>query len=728
MDIRPGSTLGHYRMIETIGAGGMGVVWRAHDERLGRDVAIKLLPADVSQRPELLARLEREARTIASLNHPNIVTVYSVEECDGVRFVTMEMIPGRTLREVIPSGGLALDRLLEIAAAIGAALAAAHARGIVHRDLKPANVMISGDGAVKVLDFGLARSTQADAVSDGDWATRAPTAEDAFAGTLHYMAPEQLRGHGADARADVFAFGVLLYQMATGRRAFEGETLPALAASILTDAAIPPSQLRPELPRRLDEIVARCLEKDRELRLQSAEELCELVAGLRRHALAAAGPALPSIAVLPFADLSPHKDHDWFCEGLAEEVRLALGHVDGLRVASRASSFQFRGMPLGSREMGRRLGVRQLLEGSVRAAAGQLRISIELADVEAGACLWSKRYDRRLEDVFAVQDEIANDVAAAMRVELGDRARLARRRAATANVEAYEYYLRGRLAFDVYNRRGVQQARQLFTRAVEIDPDYALAHAGLADCGTYLFMHVIGQEALRDAALESAQRAVELDPELAQAHVSLGLALSLTRDHAAAEREFEHAVRLDPRLFEAHYFYARDAFMQHQPEKALRLYERACALRPEDYQAPLLMAQIQDDSGRAREAEAARRAGIRAAETRLALQPDDVRALYMGANGLVALGDVERGLEWAQRAYALDPEDAMLLYNLACIHAMAGRRESALDFLERSVQAGMNFAQWLRNDSNLDSLRDDARFVAVADRLEHGAGSAPATP
>jgi adenylate cyclase len=261
----------------------------------------------------------------------------------------------------------------------------------------------------------------------------------------------------------------------------------------------------------------------------------------------------------------------------------------------------------------------------------------------------------------------------------------------------------------------------MFARAIELDAGYALAHAGLADCCTFLFMHVMGRDEMREMAIEAGRRAVELDPELAQAHVSLGLALSLTRDHDAAEREFERALDLDSRLFEAHYFYARDAFMQGKLEKAVQHYERAHELRPEDYQAPLLVGQIYEDLKQPDMAETARRRGLRAAETRLALHPDDVRALYMGANALVALGERERGLEWAQRAFALDPEDAMLLYNLACIFSMAGRREEALDFLQRSVQAGMNRISWLKNDSNLDPIRDDERFRAAVRRFESSA-------
>ncbi len=719
MSLEPGASLAHYRLIEMIGRGGMGTVWKALDTRLGREVAIKILSDELAPDPGTHAMFKREAQAVAALNHPNIVTLHSVEEVDDVRFFTMELLAGRTLRELIPSSGMAIDRLLEIAIAVADALGAAHQAGIVHRDLKPANVMVTAGGRVKILDFGLAQVRRPEPVGPGSaWSTQAWNREDQLAGTLHYMSPEQIRAERVDHRSDIFAFGVMLYQMATGRRPFEGETIAALAAAIVTDVPVPPSRLRPELPRRLDEVVARCLEKDRALRLQSAEDLRVMLSGIRAETDAAGSAATVSIAVLAFTDMSQARDQDYFCEGVAEEIITALARVEHLRVASRTSSFQFKGAPLGSREIGRRLGVRHLLEGSVRKVGSQLRIAAELTDVEAGYCLWSERYDREMKDIFAIQEEIARHIVEALRITLSPSQRAALGKVSTVDVQAYEYYLRGRMFFYQYSRRGVGFARQMFTHAIEIDPGYALAHAGLADCCTYLFMHVMGQEAMRSAAIEAGRRAVELDPGLAQAHVSLGLALSLTRDHAAAEREFEAALRLDPRLFEACYFYARDAFMQDDLEKALRLYEKAFELRPEDYQSPLLAGQIYEDLRQPQRAEAARRSGLAVAEKRLAFHPDDVRALYMGANALVALGERERGMEWAQRALALDPEDAMLLYNMACIHAIAGQPESALDFVERSVRAGMNRLGWLRNDSNLDSIRGDARFQAVLEELE----------
>ena len=719
MRIEPGASLGRYRLLESVGSGGMGVVWKALDTRLRREVAVKLLPGEPAADPKALAAFEHEARAVAALNHPNIVTIHSVEEAEGVHFFTMELLAGHTLRELIPSGGMVVERALEIALAVIGALEAAHARGIVHRDLKPANVAVTLEGQVKLLDFGLALMHRAEAVGEGTAAATAVGARaDGVVGTLHYMAPEQVRGWDVDARADIFAFGVILHEMLTGRRPFEGQTIQTLTAAILMDAILPPSRLRPELPRHLDEVVVRCTEKDPELRPRSAGDVRDLLAGVQREVQAAGGEPMPSIAVLPFADMSQEKDQDYFCEGVAEEIITSLAQLRTLHVASRISSFQFKGAPLDSREIGRRLGVRHLLEGSVRKSAGRLRVTIELTDVEAGYCLWSGRYDREMKDVFAVQEEIARKVVQAFELTPSTSRRAGLARPSTESVEAYEFYLKGRKYFYQYNRRGIEFARQMFARAVELDPGYALAHAGLADCSTYLFMHVIGREEMRAAALEAARRAVELGPELAGTHVALGLALSLTQDHVAAEREFETALGLDPRLFEAHYFYARNCFMQGDVDKAVRLYEEASALRPEDYQSPLLVGQLYEDLKQPARAEAARRRGLKVAEARLALHPDDVRALYMGANALVGLGESERGLEWAQRAFELDPGDAMLLYNLACIYAIAGRTEEALDALERSVRAGMNRPAWVRHDSNLESIRSHPRYEAVLRALE----------
>jgi TolB-like protein/cytochrome c-type biogenesis protein CcmH/NrfG len=712
MSLLPGQMLAHYRLIEKIGEGGMGVVWKALDTALSREVAVKLLPDAVCQDEERLGRLTCEAKAVAALSHPNIVVLYSIEEAEGRRFLCMELVEGQTLAEVIPENGMPVAEFLRIAVPVAEAVSAAHRRGISHRDLKPRNIVLGSEGQVKVLDFGLAQSPRVPETSDlSDLPTRTQS-QGGFTGTLAYMSPEQIQGLPGGPVCDVFSLGVVLYEMATGRRPFEGKNPAALITSILRDDPIPPTRINEAYPPRLDRLIERCLEKDPKHRLPTAHDLLWELELLRSEAGAerCLGRA---IGVLPFADLSREKDQDYFCEGIAEAIIIALSKVKGLRVAARTSSFRFRGAGLEVREIGARLGVGALLHGSVRRAGDRLRVTAELVNARDGFEIWAERYDREVKDVFAIQDEIAESIVAALKVSLSAQERRALQKPSTTDVQAYDYYLRARKYFYAYSRKGMQFALELISRAIEQDPAYARAFAGMADCCSFLYANAGRHDADLDRAHAASGKALELDPDLAEAHASHGVALSLGGRHQEAEQEFASAILLDPSLFEAHYFHARDAFAQGKLDEAVRAYEQAMRVRPEDYQSPLLAGQVYADLGRDADAEAARRRGVRLAEEHLRLNPDDARALYMGANGLVALGDKERGLAWADRALALDPEEAMLLYNIACIKALAGASEEALDCLERSLAAGFALRGWLEHDSNLDSVRDHPRFQTV---------------
>jgi serine/threonine protein kinase/cytochrome c-type biogenesis protein CcmH/NrfG len=714
MPLEPGQTLSHYRLVEKVGEGGMGVVWKALDTSLGREVALKLLPDALAVDPARLARLESEAKTIAALNHPHIVTIYSIEEADARRFLTMEFVSGRTLSEIVPAQGLPFADLMRIALPVAEAVGAAHRRGVVHRDLKPRNIMVDAEGRVKVLDFGLAQSLPAPATEELSDRTTRTLAGHGLMGTLAYMSPEQLRAEATDPRTDVFSLGVLLYEMATGRRPFEAKSTVDLITAILRDTPVPPSRLRTGLPGRIDRLLARCLEKDPRYRLPSAVdlgwELEQLQAEAHREELRA-------VAVLPFVDLSREKDQEYLCDGLAEEILIALSKVGGLRVASRAASFRFRSRDADVRETGRRLGVEAIVHGSVRKSGERLRVAIELVNVADGFEMWAEVYDRGIEDVFAVQDEIARRVVRELGVSLSETEQKTLGKLVASDVRAFDYYLQARRFFYQYSRKSMRFARELFERAIALDPGYARAWSGIADCCAFLYLNAGRETSDLEQADAASRRALELDPGSAEAHASRGAALSLRGLHDEAERAFEAAIRLAPDLFEAHYFYARDAFMSGQPEKAIGQYEESMRARPEDYQAPLLVGQIFEDLGRTAEAQAVRRRGVRIAEEQLRLQPDDVRALYMGANGLVALGETKRGLEWVDRALALEPEDAMVLYNIACIKAMAGAEDEALDCLERSVRGGLRNRAWLEHDSNLDSLRSRPRFQTLLQGL-----------
>jgi non-specific serine/threonine protein kinase len=726
-----GDLLSHYRLQERVGEGGMGVVWKALDTTLGRTVAIKVLPDDLATRPESLARLEHEARTLAALNHPAIVTVYSVERAGDVHFLTMEWIPGRTLLDLIPPEGIPFSRFLEIALPVVEGIIAAHEHGVTHRDLKPRNVMLTDSGRIKVLDFGLAlQAAGASIAASSDAPTVSLHAVPELAGTLHYIAPEQLRGQPADQRSDIFSLGVLCYEMVTGRKPFEGANALELTASILRDVPVPVTQLRPDLPVHLDWLIRCCLEKDPERRFQSARELyAEL--DVLHHARRVATDSEGSIAVLPFSDMSQQKDQEYFCDGVAEEITNALTKVRNLHVVPRTSAFQFRNTTLAVREIGRRLGVKSLLTGSVRKAGEQLRVTVTLTDVEDGYSLWSERFDREMKDIFSIQDEIADNVVRALALSLSPRERRAIRNVATDVAEAYEYYLRGRKVFYQHSRRGLEFARKMFDQAIALDPNYALAHAGLADCLSLIYLYVDASESNRELALKESRIALHLDPELAQAHVSHGLASANFDRHEEAVAAYEQALELEPRLYEADFFYAREVLMHGDHELAAKLFERAGEVRPDDYQVAALLGQVYEDLGRVGDARVMRRRAINNAEEHLKVNPDDVRAYYMSANAMVALGEVERGLERARLALRLDPTDCMVLYNAACIFARTGRIEEALDCLEKSVTVGNIQYRYFQQDSDLNPLRSHPRFQALmgvlAERLRSRSegGSSP---
>lgn len=717
MNLEPGRILSHYRLVEKLGQGGMGVVWKALDLTLDRPVAVKFLPEELADDPAKRSFFEREAKAVAALNHPNIVTVYAIEEAESLLFFSMEFIEGEPLTARLVRGGVDLDQFFKIALALSEAVAAAHERGIIHRDLKPGNIMIDRAGTLKILDFGLAQVLGTLIPLSGRSDTATATIHEAFKGTVFYMSPEQLRGEILDHRTDLFSLGILLYELATGEHPFAGKTGADTIAAILKTDPRPAMEANPRIPRQLDWIIRHCLEKDIRHRTASALDLREELVRLRREAPEARPDEVPSIAVLPFVDMSREKDQAYFCEGIAEEIINALCRVQGLRVASRTASFQFKDQPLEPREIGRRLRVETLLEGSVRKSGNRVRITAQLVDSAAGFHLWSESFDRELKDIFQIQEEIARNIVRALQVTLSPQEKGALEKVPTRHVQAYDYYLRGRSFYFRYGKKDIEFALQLFSRATELDRGYALAYAGLADCWSYIYLYSERKESVRLQAEAASRRAIELAPDSAQAQASHAVAMSIAGRREEAERGFEAAIKLDPGLFEAWYFYARHAFVNGDLDRAEHFFEEASRVRPDDFQSPLLEAQICETLKRPDKAQALRRRGVDLVAEHIELHPDDARALYMGANGLVALGEREKGLEWARRAQQIEPDEPMLLYNLGCIYSLAGELEEAIDCLERAVARGLTQKGWFEHDSNLDPLREHPRFRALMDKL-----------
>jgi len=647
-----------------LGAGGMGEVYRALDTKLNRDVALKILPDAFARDVDRLARFRREAQAVAALNHPHIVTIFSIEEHDDVPFMTMELIEGCPLDQGIPSSGLSLARFFDIAIALADALSAAHRKLIIHRDLKPANVMVTDDGNVKVLDFGLARTVDPDVVRLAEAVTSLGlTAAGTIVGTMPYMSPEQIEAKRLDHRTDLFSLGIILYELATGERPFRGDSSAGLMSSILKDHPESVAELRADIPADVCRLIGQCLEKDPRDRIQTANEiLVELKAQRRAWESGAGGairPAAPdstprpaeraaSIAVLAFTDMSAAKDQDWFCDGIAEEILNALTPLKGLKVAARTSAFSFKGKGDDLRTIGEKLNVTTVLEGSVRQAGNRVRITVQLSDVANGFQLWSERYDRELKDIFDVQDEIAKAIAERLRVTLagGKVDRLVEQ--GTTNVEAYQLYLRGHA---LLGRRGasIPAALDLFRKAVEIDPGYSLAWAGIADACTGLAItgSVSGSES-KPQAMAAATRSIELDPTSAAGHTALACATLLYENNRPmAKQEFERALELRPSYALGRSWYA---------------------------------------------------------------------LFYLQW----ARGDFEQGIAEAQRALDGDPLSAYIMMLLACCLCTAGRLAEAIDTASRAIQQDPEsfITRWALGVS----LGTAGRFEEAISTLETAAG------
>jgi non-specific serine/threonine protein kinase len=711
MALAPGTLLGPYVVAAPLGAGGMGEVYRARDPRLGREVAIKVLPASVAGDASRLQRFATEARAAAALNHPNILSVHDVS-AEGTPFVVFELLEGETLREAI--GSLSPRQAVDYAGQLARGLAAAHDRGVTHRDLKPDNVFVTRDGQVKILDFGLARLEEAPAPSMlSAAATREQTSPGTILGTSGYMAPEQVRGMTADHRADIFALGVLLYEMLTGQRAFQRHSTAETQAAVLRDDPPPAPPGRPLTPG-LDRLVRRCLAKRPEDRFQSARDLLFALeaVGSGSELAAPVEPSVPSIAVLPFVDMSPGRDQDYFCEGLADELINALTRLKGVRVTSRTSSFQFRGAALDIRAIGERLRVRTVLEGSVRKAGDRLRIMVQLVNAEGGYHLWSERYDRELKDVFEIQDEIAESVARALSVVLSEKERDVLQRRPTSSLEAYDFYLKGRRLVAGLGS-GLRLATPLFRRAIDLDPRFALAYAGLAEASFWHYSWWGGNpEDLRQAE-EASRRALELAPDLAEVHVARGAALTLSGRYDEGAAEFEAAIRLNPRLWDVYYLYGRMRFAQGRFEDAEALWKKGIEVQPEDFQLPLMIGMIYRSQGRTAEREATQRRGLEIARKYLEANPEDARAMYLSAGALLELGQEKESRELLDRALQVAPNDPSVLYNAACMYARSGQRERAFETLAACLKGGWGNRDWIAHDPDFDGIRDDPRFKAV---------------
>ena len=754
-----GTTISHYKILEKIGQGGMGEVYKAEDTRLGRNVAVKFLPERFAENRQALERFRREARAASALNHPNICVIHDIGEHEGQPFIVMEYLEGHTLRTRMAGKPLEQEDLLELAIQMAGALAAAHEKGIIHRDLKPENVFVTEDERVKLLDFGLAKLAAGG--SDASQETAANlTATGMAVGTPYYMSPDQLLDKVLDSRSDIFSFGVLLYEMATGTLPFKGNDLSALFNEILNKAPTLPTELNPGLPEGLGQLLNKALKKDREQRHQSAKEL---MADLRRVKQDGHSPSTtaavastaekvqPSIAVLPFVNMSPDPDNEYFSDGLAEELINALTQLSGLRVVSRTSAFSFKGMNQSISEIGRQLNVDTILEGSVRKAGKRLRITAQLINAADGYHIWSERYDREMEDIFDLQDEITRKIVNKLRVNLTQDSQELLVKRYTENVEAYNLYLKGRYHLNQRTEQSILKAIECFEQAVSEDDGYALPHAGLAEA--YILLNLdnlllLGETTPSDThskAKEAGRRAIALDESCAEAHVALALVhYRLDWDWKQAEKEFRRAIELNDGFATGHHQYAMLLASLNRLDEALVEIKRAHELDPLSPIISTAVARILHFSRRFEEATAqcqrtlelnSQFAGayfdlglayveqgmypeaIAAFDKLKELSEDPKGALLSLAVTYFRMGDRDKGLEIYEELMELSKTEYIPRIPLALIYSESGDREKAFELLEQGYAARDSNLVYLLCEPVLDSLRSDPRFQDLVNRM-----------
>jgi len=722
-----GTTVSHYRVVRELGSGGMGVVYEAEDTRLRRNVALKFLSVALAQDAPMLERFEREARAASALSHPGICTVHAIEQDAGRSFIVMELVEGESLATRLAGNPMEIGQLLDLGVQMADALEAAHAKGIVHRDLKPMNMMVTPRGQVKILDFGLAKFEHNEASAQTGLPTAPPradlTAAGTVFGTVHYMSPEQARGLATDARTDLFSLGAILYQMATGDRAFEGDTQAVVFDAILNRDPRPLEEANPAMPPALEPILEKALEKDRSLRYQTATELKTDLLRLRRKleggrsgpasvsdSRAPAQRAERSIAVLYFENLSGVKEDEYLRDGITEDILTDLSKIKGLNVFPRTTMLSFRDQKASAADVSRQLRADYALEGSLRRAGNRLRINAQLVDAASGFPVWSERYDREMSDIFAVQDEIAHKIAEALRIKLTPQEQAELAAKPTENLQAYDLYLRGRSYARRRTTRDMDFALQMFENAVTLDPNFALAWAAIANgCAHAQYWSGPGGTYM-ERAQSASLRAVALAPDIPEVLVSQGWILYAGGRYDDAVRLTRAAISRKRDCEGAYYLLLRALFASGKYEELAALAEEAIAAAGTDYNVYIPIMNALGALGREDARRDVRRRLIQTFESHLREVPEDARARILSAGMYAQEGRIEDAVRETNLAMTLRPNEATVLYNAACCFATLDRRAEALDALRKAWEAGYKDAEWTRRDPDLASLHGEPEF------------------
>ena len=724
----------------------MGVVYKVKDTRLGRNVALKFLPDDISGDPQAVERFRREARAASSLNHSNICTIHDIGEYEGRPFIAMELLEGQTLKHRIAEKPIGVSELLETAIQIAEGLDAAHAKGIVHRDIKPANIFLVDRGQAKILDFGLAKVASALKASGEtveetslNTAMEGPeflTSPGSSMGTVAYMSPEQARGEALDLRSDLFSLGVVLYEMATGAVPFSGATAALIFDGILHQDAVPATAMNSKLPMAIENIFSKALEKNKELRYQTAGELRADLKRLKRdldsnkrsgtektdsgRVISAAAPATKkSVAVLYFENQGGGKEDEYFRDGMTEDIITELSKITQLQIFPRSEMLAFRDKQTNAPQVGQQLGATFVLEGTIRRAGNRLRITAQLVEVATRHSVWAERYDRQIEDVFAIQDEIARSIAQALRITLTPQEEKIIGVKPTENTQAYDFYLRGRS----YTRReNTDYALQMFEQAIKLDRNFALAYAGIAHLCGLVYELREQSPAWIERGIAACDRAMALAPELPEVMVARARLFYAQKKFDESELMAQRAIERKHDCDGSWNILGRALLSQGKYEQGASLVEEAMEASGDDYNTYVPFGLCLERVGKRKEAERLRARMNVVLRQQLETVPEDVRARILLASNLANVGEAEESIRHLQTAVALRPNDGNTLYNAACTYGGLKMKKDALDTLKRAIAAGYGNLNWAARDSDLDCLHDDAEFRKLVG-LEEGAAS-----